>query len=80
MLRVHRQLFFWLRLDCEIVENISFEGNGWHVEEDTNTVKPVWFTGISFYNFILNIGSSDLEIIWVNANYLQIARQDVTCI
>ena len=52
ILRVHHQLYYWLRLDVEVVNTIPFEGNGWKVVENTNHVLPVWFTGINFYQFI----------------------------
>ena len=48
ILRVHHQLYYWLRLDIEMIESIPFEGNGWKVIENTNDVIPVWFTGKNY--------------------------------
>ena len=49
ILRIHHQLYCWLRLDVKALNSIPIEGNGWKVLENTNHVLPLWTTGINFY-------------------------------
>ena len=45
--RSHHQVYQWLRCCSPWVDTLSFEDNGWIVEEEDSqpVVKPVWFTG-----------------------------------
>ena len=43
IVRIHYQVYYWLRYAVKMVPAISFADNGWKLDE--NRVSPVWFTG-----------------------------------
>ena len=43
ILRVHYQVFQWLRCGHRNIEFIPLKSNGWKVDED-GSVTPLWFT------------------------------------
>ena len=45
VLRMNHQLYYWIRSHLTSVEIIPLDENGWEVDEETNQVYPVWFTG-----------------------------------
>jgi hypothetical protein len=47
ILRINHQLYYWLRSHVAWIDEIPIDDNGWEVNEDTNQVYPVWFTGMS---------------------------------
>ena len=50
ILRIHYQVYYWLRYALKTVPAISFADNGWKLDE--NGVIPTWFTGI-YTEFVL---------------------------
>ena len=62
ILRVHHQLYYWLRLDSEIVDAIPLEVNGWKVVENTNHILPIWFTDINYCKFLIFLTPSPLNL------------------
>ena len=52
ILRIHHQLYYWLRSDTKYIDVINLEKFGWSVERESGTVTPVWFIGIFFQSII----------------------------
>ncbi len=48
-LRVYYQLYYWLRYNKKIIDDISFEDYGWTYDAEIEQVVPVWFTGTNFH-------------------------------
>ena len=47
LLRVHYQVYNWLRFDTKMVVYLNFEHFGWKNDAQVEIVTPVWFTGSS---------------------------------
>ena len=45
ILRINYQMYYWKRSDQAIVDEIPLEENGWNVDEESNSVTPIWFEG-----------------------------------
>ena len=61
ILRIHYQVYYWLRYALKTVPAISFADNAWKLDE--NGVIPTWFTGCSFHEKILSIISNNNQFV-----------------
>ena len=45
LLRVHYQMYSWLRYNLLVIEELNMEEYGWQVDSENDLVTPLWFTG-----------------------------------
>ena len=66
ILRIHHQLYYWLRFDTKEMDVINMEKFGWSVEKESGAVTPLWFEDILFQSlitFLLNYSNHSILII-----------------
>ena len=45
LLRVHHQVYYWIRFNHHIVTELDLSKYGWNVDADDKLVTPVWYEG-----------------------------------
>ena len=72
ILRIHHQLYYWLRFDTKVIDVIIMDKFGWSVERESGAVTPLWFKDILFQSlitFLLDYSNHSILIIQFHFQY-----------
>ena len=69
ILRIHHQLYYWLRFDTKEIDVINMEKFGWSVEKESGAVTPLWFEDILFQSLITLLNYSNHSILIIQFHF-----------